>query len=444
MKIIGVAKDSRDVKKGYAYFCFEGENVDGHDYIQNAIDAGACAIYGTKPLAYVNYFQVSDINQAMVDVSKEVYGVSYEDFKFIGITGTDGKTSTALITHEVLKEKSAYVGTSGLIIKDKEYGYNGFTTPFADIFFPFLKQCKKEGIEYIIMEVSSHALEQNRLGDIKFHISALLNITSDHLDFHKTLENYINAKLKIKDKTSGYFLYNCDDTNLSNITGVSIGVNGSDFKISNIIENKNGLSFNINDIEITSDMLVSFNAYNLTFAYAICRLLNCEIEDIKQKIQHYIVPGRMQVVNKEPSVILDFAHTADAIRNIAVFSNRVKQDAKLIIVTGSAGGRDKTKRPLMGKAASEFADILILTEDDPRSESVSEINKEIKSGIENSNCEVIDIVNRAEAIDYAISIAKKEDMILLLGKAGQTVMYYADGAKDYIEQDVVMNALLKE
>lgn len=443
MKIIGITKDSRSVEKNYAYFCFIGDNFDGHDFIDDAIKNGASAVYGTKPLSCEKYFQVDNIEQKFVEVACDVYNVNFNDFKFIGITGTDGKTSTALITHEILKSESAYVGTSGLMIRDKNFGYNGFTTPYSDVLIPFLRECKKQKIKYIIMEVSSHALEQNRLGDIKFYISCFTNITSDHLDFHKTLENYLASKLKIVDKTNGYFLFNKDDIKLSSLSGVSIGQENCDFLISNIFENRDGLQFNINSVEINTSMLVKFNAYNITFAYAICRLLEYDVDFIKEKIENYIVPGRMQVVSKTPLIIVDFAHTADAINNICEFANTVKKDGKLIVVTGSAGDRDKLKRPLMGEAASKYSDILILTEDDPRNETVFDINMDIKAGISNKNCKIIEIEKRCDAIECAITKANENDLIFLLGKAGQTRMYYDGYSEEYIEEEIV-DSILKE
>lgn len=444
MKIIGVTKNSREVKENYAYFCFVGETVDGHDYIDDAFKRGASAVYGTKDLDIANYFQVEDINDALIEVCSKVYDVTYDDFQFIGLTGTDGKTSTALITHEVLKQDSAYVGTSGLMIRDEEYGYNGFTTPFADIFFPFLRKCKDEKIKYIIMEVSSHALEQRRLGNITFTISAFMNLSSDHLDFHKTLDNYYNAKLKIKDMTTKHFLFNKDSEYLNELKGLSIGSSNCDYTISNLVERKDGLEFLINDVKIDSKMLVSFNAYNITFAYAICNLLGYANKEILNGIKDFVVPGRMQVINSKPSVILDFAHTADAIEKISSFSNSVKGSGKIITVTGTAGGRDHVKRPSMGEAASKFSDVLILTEDDPRGETVESIISDLRSGVKNNNCEVLEILKREEAVKTAIEMANEDDIVLLLGKAGQTIMYYDGYTSTYIEEEVAKKYLRSE
>lgn len=444
MKIIGVTKNSREVKENYAYFCFVGETVDGHDYISDAFSRGASAVYGTKDLDIANYFQVEDINDALIEVCSKVYDVTYDDFKFIGLTGTDGKTSTALITHTILKQDSAYVGTSGLMIRNEEYGYNGFTTPFADIFFPFLRKCKDEKIKYIIMEVSSHALEQRRLGNITFEISAFMNLSSDHLDFHKTLENYYAAKLKIKEMTTNKFLFNKDNKYLKNLDGVSVGSSDCDYTITNLNERKDGLEFLINGVVVDSKMLVSFNAYNITFAYAICKILGYDDTSILKAIKDFVVPGRMQVISSEPSVILDFAHTADAIEKISSFSNSVKGNGKIITVTGTAGGRDHVKRPSMGEAAAKYSDILILTEDDPRNETVESIIKDLRSGIKNTECEVLEILNREEAVKTAIEMASKEDVVLLLGKAGQTIMYYDGYTSEYVEEEVAKKYLRSE
>lgn len=456
-----VTKDASDVQKNSAYFCFIGEKYDGHDFIDQALANGAIVVYGTKKLKFSNYYQVKDINQKMMEIAKIVYNFKQESMKFFGITGTDGKTSTALILHHILNgfDKSSYLGTSGFIIDQKEESYAGMTTPFADQLYYNIEKAKINNVSNFIMEVSSHALKQQRILGLKLDCAVFTNLSEEHLDYHHTMEEYYQIKTQIIDylKVDSPLIINSDNIYvkkvLSDFSNKNIFTVGSDddadFKISEIVTKINQTTFNLKYLEknyaIQTKLLAKFNVYNLVQAIACATILGYQIDKVITKINNYTVDGRLEIIanHKYDNIIIDFAHTPDSIKKIMEFVNQVKKNQKIYVLMGSAGHRDQKKRPLMGKYAAKYADVLVLSEDDPREEKVSQINRQIKMGVDNPHCQVYEIENRQKAITFVLNKAKKNDIIILLGKGGQKQMYYDVYVQDYQEQQVVKN-LIKE
>ncbi|MGL5021519.1 MAG: UDP-N-acetylmuramoyl-L-alanyl-D-glutamate--2,6-diaminopimelate ligase [Mycoplasmatales bacterium] len=449
--ISGITKNTKIIKKDYIYFCFIGEKFNGHNFILEAFKMGAKYVIGTEDFDHENYIKVDDINSELVRISKIFYNFNKINMNFVGVTGTDGKTSTSILIDYLLNKlsKSAYLGTSGFIVNEEVINYNGMTTPFADELFENIKIANDKACDNFIMEVSSHALEQKRVEGLTYDIGIFTNFSQDHLDFHKNMDDYLNAKLKLLNyvKKDGFIIVNTDDEKLKSIKDdriISIGINETaKYRISEINESFEGTKFtltvNNKKYIISTKLLASFNVYNLVCAVACVNNLGFEIFEILKHFDNYIVEGRMQLIESEksPNFILDFAHTPDSIEKIMSYVNKIKKKEKIFVITGSAGERDSSKRSKMGYYAAKYSDYLILTEDDPRSESVESICDKIKSGVENKECYVIEIYDRYEAIKYAVNRSSKNDIIILLGKAGQKKMYYDGYESDYIEYDVV-------
>jgi UDP-N-acetylmuramoyl-L-alanyl-D-glutamate--2,6-diaminopimelate ligase len=454
-KVSKVTKTTKNIESGTIYFCFKGEKFNGHNYIQEAFDKGAEYVVGSEDHSFDKYIKVDDVNSEMVRVAKLIHNYEKTKLRYIGITGTDGKTSTALLIKNLLNDysKSAYLGTSGFIIGEQKIDYNGMTTPFADELYANIEIANDRSCENFIMEVSSHALEQQRVLGLSFDIGIFTNLSQDHLDFHKTMDSYYKAKLKLIDqvKNDGKIIINLDDEIIQSIKDdrvISIGMNkNSDFCFSNVVESIDGTSFILEyksiKYEVNTSLLALFNVYNLVTAFACGVMLGYDLDSLITYVKDYTVEGRMELIksSENANVILDFAHTPDSINKIMSYINSIKNDGRVFVVTGSAGGRDGSKRPKMGYFAAKYADYLILTEDDPRDESVVTIMSELKSGVDNFECKVEMIANRREALAYVVEVSNKNDIIVLLGKAGQTKMYYDGYETEYIERDEIIKLM---
>ncbi len=454
--VTGIFKDSRQVIPGSVYFCFEGEKSDGHDYIDMAFDLGASFIVGTKDLDIDNYYKVSDINLEMAKAAKIVYNFDLVNMKFIAVTGTDGKTSVTTLTNKILNSlsTSSYLGTSGLVVKNVAHGYNGMTTPFANDLYKYIEIANKE-TDNFIMEISSHAFAQKRVSGLKLDVAGFTNLSHDHLDFHDTFEDYYKAKCEILDyiKEDGYFVSNIDNEyglSLFNqceskkysygkdkradfiISDINLSLRGTSFVLTH-----QGISYNINTI-----LLAEFNVYNLVHAIISAYCLGFELDKIIEVCTDINVEGRVELFRYENNAdfILDFAHTPDSILKVMKYIHDNTND-KIICIGGSAGGRDSLKRSDMGLAMAKYSDLVIITEDDPRSESVISISNDIAKNIEEGKYIIIE--NRLDAIRHALLNTSKNDIIVMLGKAGQTLMYYDGYTSKYVEEDAV-SKIVKE
>lgn len=450
-----ITKEASKVIAGGIYCCFIGTKFDGHEFINEALKNGASRIYGTKPIeGVINYVQVDDINQTYLDLCKEIYQFDLikENIKIIGITGTDGKTSTALILSQILNKMglgASYLGTSGFMIGNNEVENIGLTTPFAEDLYRYLQTSYQNGVKYFVMEVSSHALEQNRLGDLLFDGVVLTNLTPEHLDFHKDMESYKQAKLKILDKVKegGVKVVNADDIYFNDVSkqddviSFSCDLNKANYQVGCVSANLDGNKFYINHRLINSNLIGEFNIYNLTAVLVLLEQLGIDYTPYLNEIKQITVDGRMEVTRlaNNNKVIIDFAHTPDSIKKVLkLVRNNTK--GRVFVVNGCAGERDTTKRATIGSIMDKYCDGIILTEDDPRSESVSDINNQIKQGIGDPN-KVREIEDRVSAIRFGLSNLANDDVLVLLGKGGQKVQYKKEGTVPYIEQEVV-NSLI--
>lgn len=461
-EVTNITKNSKQISDGVIYCCFIGNKFDGHDYIEQAFTDGAPYVIGSKEYEHENYIKVEDVNAAMAKVAQEIFDYKNNKMKLIGITGTDGKTSTALIITTILNKisKASYLGTSGFFLNGVERDYNGMTTPFADELYENIKIANDAESEYFTMEVSSHSLVQKRAYGLLYDVAVFTNLTNEHIDFHGTMENYYEAKKELFsliapngtgvvniDSEYGLRLYNelKSEQNL-----ITVGEStDADYVISNIQESLYGTSFDLTfdgkTHKVNTKLLVEFNVYNLTEALVALVSLGYDLDTLISLSNDFVIEGRMELIENKgvANVIIDFAHTPDAIFKIMEFVEKQKNNERVYVVTGSAGERDSSKRPQMGRNAAHGADVLILTEDDPRSESVASINQDLKKELDLEKIEVVEIENREEAIKYALTTSTENDIIILLGKGGQKVMYYDGYTTEFMEKEITKQ-LVKE
>lgn len=444
--IEGIVDDSRDVKENYLFVATKGFNVDHFDYIDKAIENGAVAVVADREVeCNVPVFYVENINNYFVKLCRTFNNIVDGDFNYIGITGTDGKTTSTSIIHQImsLSKKSALIGTNGMFIEDEHFGTNN-TTPCISELYNVLGVAKKHDCKQIVMEVSSEALLHNRVDGINYSIVGFTNITEDHLNIHGTIDNYIASKLKLIDYLSdnGIVIYNGDDVNLCQISydnKYSYGVNNDcDFTISDIVENSKNVYFKIkydNVIyEIESPLVGLYNVYNVTLAFAICLLSGLTSNFIIDAIKNLKpILGRRESLDfgQDYEIILDYAHTFNGIKNIL---DSVKDYKKIITLTGAAGGREKEKRGKIGKIVLEKSDIVIFTMDDPRYESVDSIIDDLAG---NTTKDYFRIKDRVEAIHFAFSIADKDSVVLILGKGRDNYMAVEDKKLPYCDYEVI-------
>jgi len=440
-KVTGIEYDSRKVKNNSVFTAIKGFNVDGHKFIPDALNSGAIAIIldneGNAPNDLYKHsgaakILVNDSRSALAEASDFYFGHPSTKLNLIGITGTNGKTTTSYFIKNILETagyKTGLFGTISNFIGDKKND-SKLTTPEANDLNEMLLQMVSEGCEYAVMEVSSHSLALKRVHSLYYSSAIFTNITAEHLDFHHDFESYLKAKKILFDglDVNAFVVYNYDDKNNTEVLKdckakkYSCGIlSGSDFLIKQIEYDLNGTSFIINydatDYKITTTLVGEFNAYNATAAFAITKLHGVKEDQIINGIKTTPqVPGRFEVINKEnKKVIIDYAHSADSLEKaLKIVSNLNSDDAKIITVFGCGGNRDKLKRSQMGKIASELSNELIITSDNPRNEDPYKIIEDIKSGVVKNNFNVIE--NREEAIKHAILNNDDNSIILIAGK----------------------------
>ncbi len=443
--------DSRKIKKGQIFVALKGNTVDGHDYIEDAINNGASKIIAEKHItSSIPLEVVENTEEYLKEKLKQEYADKINKLNIIAITGTNGKTTTAYLTYQFLNklnEKTAYLGTIGFLIPGEEIKTEN-TTPDIHAMYSLLLHALEKGVKTVVMEVSSHALAFERIYGIKIDIALFTNLTEDHLDYHKTMENYLNAKLKIIDylSTNSKLIVNGDDENSKYFIqkfgkGKILGINNNnyDYNIlnSNITPAKSTITFIYNNEEYTvkTNLTSKFNVYNYISALAILHEHGYKIEDIIEKTKDIKAPkGRCETheVNGGYAVI-DYAHTPDAVEKVITAYNELKK-GKVITIIGCGGDRDPIKRPIMGNIATTLSDYTILTSDNPRTENPQKIMEDILKGVKTNNYEVI--LDRREAIKKGIEMLKPEDILLILGKGHEDYQiigktkYHLDDAEE--------------
>ncbi len=441
-EVLGITDDSRLVKDGYVFVATQGFNVDHYNYISQAISKGCIFIVSDREISIdFPHIVVDDINKYYKELCIKYYDIDLNNFCFIGITGTDGKTTTATIVSELIDD-CAYIGTNGLKVGNISSSTSN-TTPCVSELYEKLSYIKNQSVVNTVMEVSSEALLHDRVANLKFDIVAFTNITGDHLNVHGSFENYVNCKLKLLDllKDDGIVIINGDDPNLEIIEHSNLYKIGK--KISNdfIIRNykkignyiKIYLDYKDMSYVIESPFRGDYNVYNVVMAFVIAFLSGVKVEKIISKIKRLKpVSGRGEFLDfgQDFDIVLDYAHTINGIRSVLEAFKKYK---RVIVVTGCAGGREKSKRNIIGDMIIKNSDIAIFTMDDPRYESVDEIINEMVG----DNKDYVRIIDRSEAINYALSIADKDSIVLILGKGRDNYMAIEDKKIPYNDYDVV-------
>ncbi|MCB2340811.1 UDP-N-acetylmuramoyl-L-alanyl-D-glutamate--2,6-diaminopimelate ligase [Clostridium estertheticum] len=451
--------DSRKVKKGDVFFAIEGYNLDGHKYIQSAINNGAVAVVCQKDIEDgldIVVIKVEDARRTLAISAANFYENPSRSMKMIGITGTNGKTTSAFMIKAILEQSGYKVGLIGTIANfiGKKKIHTERTTPESLELHELFKEMVDSNVDYCVMEVSSHSLSLDRVYGIEFCESIFTNLTQDHLDFHKTFENYFNAKLKLF-KLSKTSVINIDDEygakayNLIKNSKLSFALNHTaDIMASNIKMHSRGSKFTLKYKESSFDIELNipgnYNIYNALGCITVCLNQGIEITVIKKALQKVQVPGRCELVENNHNlgfeIILDYAHTPDGLENI-LETVREFTKGKLISVYGCGGDRDKTKRPIMGKIGTNLSDFSFITSDNPRTEDPLEIIKDVVLGIEKNNFEIVE--NRREAIKRAIESATTGDIIVIAGKGHEDYQILKDKTIHFDEREVI-SEILKE
>ena len=443
--------DSRKVQKGQVFVALKGLTVDGHDFIPQAIENGASKIICERKTEYnIDYEIVSNTEKWLKETLYNEYHEYIDKLKLIGVTGTNGKTTSCYLTYQMLISlgiDTAYIGTIGYHHKDEFIELNN-TTPDVLTIYKLLYHAYETNCKVVVMEVSSQALSYDRLYGINYDIISFTNLTEDHLDYHKTMENYLNAKLLILNhlKENAIITANSDDKasihfKKENHKYLTFGYNG-DYKIINTninpIETK--LEFNYKNInyDVIVPLTSKFNVYNYLTMLSIVNNYGIPIEDIINKTNLLTAPkGRCESYKVNNGfAIIDYAHTPDAVEKVITAYNELKKN-KVITIIGCGGDRDPKKRPIMGDIATKLSNYVIFTNDNPRTEDPNNIMNDILKGVKSNNYEVI--LDRKLAIKKGIDMMNKDDILLILGKGHENYQIIGKEKHHLDDSEEVLN-----
>lgn len=450
---MNIKTNSKRIKKGDTFIALKGMTYDGHDYIEEAIENGAEKIICEHGEYNVQTIIVPSTKEYLNNYLDTNYYNKIKDITLIGITGTNGKTTSCYFIYELLKMlnvKCAYIGTIGFFIDKKERDLNNTTPEILELYEMFL-ECKSRGVNVIVMEVSSHALELDRVHGLKFNYVCFTNLTVDHLLFHKTMDNYLNAKKKLFNmlKKDAISITNVDDKYKDNFlldNTITYGESKSDF---NIIKYKLKLDktiykfrYNNKNYKVKMNVIGKYNIYNSLVAIIVLVNMGYNIKKVIKLFKRIKLPsGRLDMIKYKKNVIfVDYAHTPDAVKNVLTNAIKFKKN-KIYTIIGCGGNRDKTKRKDMGIIATELSDYVIFTNDNPRNEDEMKIVNDMINGIINENYEVI--LDRSKAIKRGIDLLNKKDILFILGK-GHEEYQLINGIKHHFsDKEEVLNYINK-
>ena len=451
INITGISYNSKTTKKGDIFVCLVGEQTDGHKFALNAIENGATALLVEKEVEGTKIPQVvvASTRHKIADIADRFYSSPSKGINLIGVTGTNGKTTVTHLIQKIFEEngqKCALIGTLGYKLSSNgEYRDAKHTTPQAPELQATLRMIKDvEKIDNVVMEVSSHALDQNRVGGCRFNGAVLTNLTQDHLDYHITMDNYFKAKALLFErlKEGNFAVINADDAYGDRFISVvpkdvkvyTYGIKQqSDVMAHNINFSLNGAEFtlvaNAKEYKVNLHMNGMFSVYNVLAAVTTALAMGIDIEIALKALQNVKgVAGRFEVVIKKPLVIVDYAHTPDGLENVLKSAREIiPEDGKLICLFGCGGDRDATKRPKMGAIAEKLADKIVITSDNPRSEDPQVIITDIIAGLKSVNTEnVIVEPDRGSAIALLKTIANNNDVVVIAGKGHENYQILKD------------------
>lgn len=463
VEIENIIFDSREVRKNDAFVAIKGSASDGHEYIDAAIKNGAsvivCEELPDNLNENINYCKVENSHVALALMARNFYDNPSKKLKLIGITGTNGKTTTCTLLYELFKGMGYPVGLISTVvnkINDKEYPTK-HTTPNPVALNHLLNEMVEEGCEYCFMEVSSHAIHQERIGGLHFALGGFTNVTHEHLDYHNTFKEYLSVKKRFFDElpSNAIAVTNVDDKNglvmLQNTKAKKVTYalkNVADYK-AKVLENQfSGLVMTIENTELYTRLVGDFNAYNVLLVYCIAELLtNNPIEVLRVISNLSPVEGRFEYFKSKTGIIgiVDYAHTPDALENVLkTISNIRTKNETVFTVVGCGGDRDKSKRPTMAKIACEWSDKVMLTSDNPRTENPETIIADMMKGVEPHHFKKsLCITNRGEAIKTAASMAEKDDIILIAGKGHESYQEINGVRHDFDDLEILKEILQK-
>jgi len=459
IEINEIEYDSRKVKKGDLFCCIVGTFSDGHGYAQQAVDAGAAALLVQRQLPVaIPQIVVPNTRIAMAEMAATMYGHPEREMKMVGITGTNGKTTTTYMVKSIAEragEKVGLIGTIRNMIGDQVI-HTERTTPESVDLFRLLREMKQENVDVVVMEVSSHSLDQHRVHGILFDAAEFTNLTQDHLDYHKTFENYFEAKKKLFYQSKAAVI-NLDDPYAGRfMDGLTIPVTTfgvrerADILASEIEITTRGVQFDLRtpggDTKMNIPIPGLFSVFNAMGAVGIALQLGYPMSCIKSGLEDmHSVSGRLERLDTKEkgfSVFLDYAHTPDALENI-LKTVKTFARARVITVFGCGGDRDRAKRPIMGEVAGRFSDMLVVTSDNPRTEDPLSILEAIEEGVKKSGCDYVMIEQRRDAIQHALTIANKDDIIVIAGK-GHENYQEINGVKYHFDDKEIVEELIND
>lgn len=455
-----IVSNSKDARQGSLFVAVKGPNVDGHDFIEDAMRNGAKVVLCERDFSALDgtiKVLTHDSKLALFKAASSFYGNPTLKLKLIGITGTNGKTTTAFLIRAILEEAGMGCGMIGTV--DYKLGTRTLisknTTPGILELEGLFAEMVSNNLTHVAMEVSSHSLEQDRVSGLRFDVGCFTNLTQDHLDYHKDMEGYFQAKLKLFSalNDNACCVTNLDDpygkrviaASSSKLITYSLNDKSADIFVHSIKMDMHGTSFSISsphgELDIKTPLVGKHNIYNILASFGSVSPFNIRPELIKKAVEKFKgAPGRLEAVptNKPFRVFVDYAHTDDALKNVLITLKGIAT-SRIITVFGCGGDRDRLKRPKMGRVATELSDYCIITSDNPRSEEPLSIIDEIKKGIASNNYEIH--VDRYEAIRRALEIAKKDDIVLLAGKGHEVYQIYKDRTIPFDDREVARELL---
>lgn len=457
-----IETDSRKTSDNSLFICISGFHVDGHKFIQNAYDKGAIAFVIEKDLEeYIpdaTYIKVQNSREAWSFMAQSFYKNPSEKFRLIGITGTNGKTSSTYFLEAILKEygrKTGIIGTIGVTAMGEpvDIKFDTSTTPDPMELQHIFSHMAEKGIDDVIMEVTSHALELHKVAGIHFDIGEFTNLTQDHLDLHGSMEAYKEAKGKLF-KACDISIINSDDAYSLYMQECAAGKiitygieKPADIKAYNVKYYNNGIKFDVSingdTVEFSIPIPGRFTVYNALGVITCSIAMDIPIDIIKRALENlHGVPGRIQSVpnDKGIGVYVDYSHTPDSLENI-ICAVREFTKGKVITIFGCGGDRDRTKRPIMGEISGKLSDFSIITSDNPRTEIPSQILDDIEPGVKKAGGNYIKIVDRKEAIFYGIKMAEKGDSVIIAGKGHENYQIFADKTIHFDDWEIANEAL---
>jgi UDP-N-acetylmuramoyl-L-alanyl-D-glutamate--2,6-diaminopimelate ligase len=472
VEIEGLACDSKAVKKGYLFIAVKGARFDGADFIDEAIERGARGVIlergENRPYIFrkgITFIYVEDARLSLAEVCRAYYGDISSKMRLIGVTGTNGKTTTTYLVESLLNrrnEKTGVIGTVNYRFDDRLMPALNTTPGVLDL-YALLDNMYRKGVRNCILEVSSHSLEQGRVDTLNFDVAVFTNLTSEHLDFHKNLENYLASKMKLftKIKKGGYAIINVDDSCSHkiiekvkaerNVNIITYGIDRSaDVQAKDISLSLHGLKFRLchsnSCIEIKSALIGQYNVYNILASAGCSIAMGMGLEEIAPAIEKVsFLPGRLEKVDcgQDFLVFVDYAHTENGLENV-LKALRMLGPRRLLVVFGCGGDRDRSKRPKMGKISSELCDRVFITSDNPRSEDPMDIINEIINGIRLEKNNYAVEMDRFKAIELVLREAKRGDIVLVAGKGHETYQVFKDTTVPFDDREVVRKILTRE